>query len=243
MDLKRILLAALVLLAGAGWAQAQQRTCDMEVTLLSPAASAVIAPYASFTVSVSIRNNGPDDLNADDTVYYWTRSIPVFNTIPLKLQQPIPAGSSATLTLATYVNDNGAGNEENYCVRVLSNPANTGLFIDTTNDDNNTDCNLVTLQSVNPTAIAGLAGAEGGLKVYPNPATAEIVIDLKGNKDAGLSLVIRDMTGRKAAAFPAGTLKPAAGGLRVNVSALPPGVYLLELSDGKSRAVGRFARR
>lgn len=248
MKINTLLPAACLLFAGVQTAQAQQRTCDMAITLVSPAEAAVIGAFAQFNISVNIRNLGPADLIAGDTVYYHTPSMLPFDAESYILTQAIPSGSDATVTLevVTNTNDNQFDETADYCVKVFSNPQDNGNFIDTTNDMNNFDCNSVTIKAANSTAIDNVIDGKSSIRVYPNPAAAVLNLDPgTAVRDAG-SISIRDISGRllsvtrfdKATAV-AGPLHP----LQVDIAGLAPGLYLLELQSGSYKAAGKFVKQ
>lgn len=69
-----------------------------------------------------------------------------------------------------------------------------------------------------------------GLRVFPNPAGSVLKVELDGFAGSGVSAILRNAQG---AATPVRFFRPVSGGsmsLRVDVSALPRGVYWLELT-------------
>lgn len=237
-------MAGLTLCCAFAGAQAQQRTCDMAVTLVSPVEGAVVNAYASYNITVSIKNNGPSDLVAGDTLYYNTPSMFALATAPYVLQAGIPSGGSTTLTLATAVNNNENTEDVTgpYCVKVLSHPQHTGGFIDTASIANNTDCHNVTFKAVGPTGIEDLSENRGNLKLYPNPVTGYLNLDLKGYDLTEATVILRDMTGRVLLQQTYGKLPVNTEHLRLELPALAPGQYLAELYSDRGRFTGRFVK-
>jgi hypothetical protein len=75
-----------------------------------------------------------------------------------------------------------------------------------------------------------------GLEIYPNPASGRIYLKHSGNLEGFLDYMIYDITGRLRMQ---GQQDMAPGG-SIDVSVLPPGIYLLKLSDGIHSVSGRM---
>ncbi len=225
--------------------QAQQRECDMAITLTSPAEAQVIGAFLTFNVTVNITNNGPDDLMVGDTVYYNTPSMFAFDVEPFVLAQGIPSGSSASVTLTSVqnINENNQDETTDYCVKVLSHPNDIGSFIDTTGGAmNNTDCNTITLKASNPSAIDELQ-QDRKLQIYPNPAAEKVTLKLTGDLKGEAFVTIRDVSGRIIAHKDLGKINSGTADLQINVADLLPGIYLLELHNEGSKAIGKLVKQ
>jgi hypothetical protein len=245
MKFIKLLSTGILMLTGLTALHAQQRTCDMQVTLVSPAESAVINAYASFNITVNIVNQGPADLMVGDTVYYNTPSMFAFATAPYVLQQAIPSGGNATVTLTTAVNINENTEDQTapYCVKVLSNPNHTGSFIDTTVIDNNTDCNTVTIKAVGATGVEELSAARNNLKLFPNPANGMIMLAVEKNNITEATVLVRDIAGRELSRKVLGKLPASTENLQLDISGLLPGIYIAEVHSDKGRFSGRFVKQ
>jgi hypothetical protein len=240
MNIRRILTTALLLGSFAG-VNAQQRTCDMAINLVEPAPSAVINAFAQYHLRVNIANNGPDTLLAGDTLYYNKPSQPLFDYDLYILQAPINPGNNVTLTLETLTNINSEQTDQvaDYYVFVVSNPANNGRFIDTTNDANNYDVNAnVTFKAGNPTGVAETEKDKVGMQLYPNPANSELAIKLDASNKAS-SAKISDIAGREVM----NTTFATKGDQRLNVSTLLPGLYFIQVETEQGRATTRFVKK
>jgi hypothetical protein len=244
MSLKKILSTGLLAFGGMVSAQAQQASCDMAVTLVSPAAGAVVNAYATYNITVTIKNNGPDALETGDTLYYNTPSMFALATAPYVLTQDIPSGNSATITLtsAVNVNENTEDVTTDYCVKVLSKPTNDGPFVDP-NLNNNSSCNSVTFKPVGPTSVNELQQGRNSLKLFPNPVNGTEIRLATGNKIAGAATVmIRDIAGRELSRQ---VLQIASNteNVRLDVSRLVPGLYFVEIHQEQGRFSGRFVKQ
>lgn len=72
------------------------------------------------------------------------------------------------------------------------------------------------------------------IRVYPNPFTSSISIEPMRQQGA----ILLDVTGRRMATFDAGP-----GVTEVDCSLLPPGLYVLRLSDGRTTQVRKLIKR
>jgi hypothetical protein len=241
MNLRKVLLPVLMLTL-FNQANAQQRTCDMNVTLLEPATSAVINAFAQYNVRVNVANNGPDTLFSGDTLYYNLPSMPLITYNPYILTQNIVPHANLNLTLATLNNVNSDQTDQvmDYYVFVVSNPFNTGSFIDTTNDDNNYDINQnVTFKAGNPTGITDVRGNNALIGLYPNPASSALNIKV-GAGNSVSSITINDISGREVLNM--AQLK-SNGDKNIDISALQPGMYIVQVETEKGRATGKFIKQ
>ncbi|MBS1582189.1 MAG: T9SS type A sorting domain-containing protein [Bacteroidetes bacterium] len=88
--------------------------------------------------------------------------------------------------------------------------------------------------NVTTTAVTDLAAAADRLVLYPNPVEATLAWRIASMRPT--SLRVLDLLGRPVLASPS----PAA---QLDVHALPPGGYLLELGDGRTTVRTRFVKR
>lgn len=240
MTIRTILIPALLLASVAG-ANAQQRKCDMAINLIEPAPSAVINAFAQYNIRVNIANHGPDTLFTGDTLYYNKPTQPSFDYDTYILTQPIFPGSNLTLTLETLNNVNTDETDQvmDYYLYVVSNLANNGRFIDTANDANNYDVNAnVTFKAGKPTAIDDMTKGNALLELYPNPASSGILLQTGPGQNIRKARVA-DMTGREV------MIRTFAGSAKqpLDISALLPGMYLVQVETDKGRATARFIKK
>lgn len=87
-----------------------------------------------------------------------------------------------------------------------------------------------------PTAIAGRAQDEIGIKVYPNPATGLVTLWLETEANMSLSYVILNAQGRVMLDEKHARMA-SRNKLNLDLSALPNGNYFIHLSSGGKRAV------
>ena len=112
----------------------------------------------------------------------------------------------------------------------LAGPVNGTLTVMSTGSSTQT----VTLNGTITTTTASRASqALPGLRVFPNPARAQLTVSLP--KAGAARVALRDLAGRLVLAAAA---LPATGRLALP-AALPAGVYLLEVAQGEETAVRR----
>ena len=103
--------------------------------------------------------------------------------------------------------------------------------------------NVATLGSFSSTTVAGASvktysgvlGGEHDFALYPNPASQEVWLAIKGFDQSDLTLVVEDLTGRRIRQEVIGNAGSAS--YRLDVSDLATGVYLVKLISGGSAPV------
>ncbi|PSK94400.1 T9SS type A sorting domain-containing protein [Taibaiella chishuiensis] len=244
MDIKKLILPLVCSVFSVAGAFAQQRSCNMAVTLISPSEGAVIAAFAQFDVTVNIKNNGTADLVVGDTLWYNTPLMFDFNRQPFVLTEGIAAGQARTIKLATITNVDGSSTdqEQEFCVRVESNPTGNGAYIDPDFADNR-DCNTI-IQKATPTAINDV-DKHGRMKLQlsPNPTPAMVKMTFSTERATEVNLSVKDMTGREVMTRNMGKVSQGAAELHADVSGLAPGIYMLELQGGGQSAIGKLVKQ
>ncbi len=221
---------------------AQQRSCNLAVTLVSPAEDAVIPSMASFDVVVNIQNNGADSLKTGDTLYYHSPLMFAFDYYPVILSQGIAPGAMAVLTIESILNENEniADEEIDFCVEIRHHLLDEGTFTDEDLSDN-VGCNHITLEPTLPSSISE-QGTQQRIQPYPNPASTHIYFQLSQPQKEAVQARLLDMNGRQ---LQSSVFKDVQAGQRlsVDISSLPAGTYMLELINGSQRATGIFSRQ
>ncbi len=244
MDIKKLILPLVCSVCSVAGTFAQQRSCNMAVTLISPSEGAVIAAFSQFDVTVNIKNNGTADLVAGDTLWYNTPLMFDFNRQPFVLTEGIASGQARTIKLTTITNVDGSSTdqEQNFCVRVESNPTGNGVYIDPDLTDNR-DCNTI-IQKATPTAIDDV-DKHGRIKLQlsPNPAIVQVKMTFSTERATTLNLSIKDMTGREVMRRDMGKVNQGTAELHTDVSGLAPGIYMLELQGAGQSAMGKLVKQ
>lgn len=232
-------LASCVLLSTISFAQ--QRHCDMNITLTSPVEGQVLQPLAHFDIKVKIENLGSDPLIAGDTVYYNTPMMILFDFQPFILDQGIPAGQSAEFLLENVANVNPNPSDEvvNFCVRVMDkrDTLNDGDFEDSL-ESNNIDCNEVTIIS-GETSIHEIKN-NNLFSIYPNPASDNLHIQFPETSFRPATISILDLNGKVWKQF---HIHDTQSEESLDISTLSAGIYFLKCSNEKQDAFRKFVKR
>lgn len=225
---------SLVLTASAGVVNAQIRSVPLDVTIVTPASGTVIAPGASFSLSLTIANqSATENLVQGDTL--------LFNISPFMeegelsgalLPAGIVAGGSLTIQFPTpYPNPNntGANVTEEICV-MLFGTAQSDLGGSWENPNfEDTGCTTITLQS---STVGINEDLTTEWSVYPNPANDQLSITAdRLSNDA--QIVIYNSVGQRVFEDRIGMFRNAGA---IQTSNWENGIYLLTITEnGNSR--------
>jgi hypothetical protein len=81
------------------------------------------------------------------------------------------------------------------------------------------------------------------ITAYPNPGSNEISVDYNFAKAENANIFIRDISGRTVATKKLGHIGVGEHTFSVDISALTPGMYMLELSGGELSGVAKFNKK
>jgi hypothetical protein len=218
----------------------QQRYCDMALTLTSPTSGQFIGPFTHFDLKIRIKNAGPDNLLAGDTVYYNT-SMDFSQTYhTFLLPQAISSGDSVEFLLENVANnnENPADEEENFCVKIKTNSSGPGP-VDTMTGDN-VSCNTVTFGGVAPpSGIRETQAAEMGFSIFPNPAKDRLYLNIDPAKLQSAGIAIRDISGRLIKEWEwKGSPEQV-----IDLSGFRQGIYLLSVQNDRQRSFLKFVKQ
>jgi hypothetical protein len=238
-----------VTLIAAGTMSFAQRSTNLALTLTSPANGSSLLPNVKVPLTVSVKNNGTAALNVGDTLFFITS----LSTTAVKLKvltAAMPNGQTQSITLDTLTN-NGTGTADqtiSFCTTVI-NPAQFGVTINgvpvavTYNDPdttNNSGCNSIIIKKGGTDILEFNSGSEVRLSVYPNPASGEVTLNYAADKAEHVTVSVKDITGREVSGKDFGTIKAGISNpLKINVGNLNSGLYIVELTAGAKRAVGK----
>ncbi len=195
---------------------------DVQVTLVSPASGASATGVSNFTISYNIKNNGPDQIAAGDTLfltvligtqnYSLTGEVDAVSVVVLPVA--IPSGTtlpSASIGLNATVNLTGVSGP----VCVFAGIGEASLDTGDPNDSNmlnNLDC----FTSV-PASAGIQEHAESVAIAYPNPANSILTVSVEGSELSGIFIIALD-----------GKVVSTTIGSTVDVSSLNAGMYFYE---------------
>ncbi len=223
---------------------AQSRNCNLELTGFSSPADGTLIPYGdTFSLTGTIKNNGPGDILAGDTIWYLTP----LNEQPSGtiLQTGIPKNSSVALSFISLTNQNTTGEDQSFdqfCV-LLFDPAR---FFDQPgwqdpDTSNNLHCTSFTLAPKGATGIVQSEEAPDKLTCYPNPAKDEIHIALEEFKGKTTGIRILDIFGRTVLSRNTRETEYSSGNtILLDVSALSAGTYIVEVQSEQRKAISKI---
>ena len=103
-------------------------------------------------------------------------------------------------------------------------------------------CRDTAFQKIVAVSITGLGDELGHEKIsiFPNPVSAELLVELKESGNESYMLALTDLSGNIISEFQLGKGSPSG---RIDMAKLPQGVYFLKISDGKSAYTAKIIRR
>ncbi len=233
--MKNIVILLLTLLTAITHTTAQDRIYDLELTLISPDDQATLKRNEPFDLEFYFKNLGPDSIMSTDTLLLQYSGM----TSP----QAYPVGKTLnphtdTLHFKTTITPSDTvANPVNFCVI-----GQIKTTIDKDDDfTNNSQCSMLHFEEEPTTGIPDLlSGAPhvSTLEIYPNPATDIVHLNYKANAEENTTLAITDMSGRKLIHTNLGTKNT--GTITTDVSTLPPGLYLIEITGHHSKSINKL---
>lgn len=221
---------------------AQQRSIDIGLILMSPAAADTFTADTTVPFKVSMYNHGPDNLNAGDTLFVVYGNMNQMYTLPI----PIPAGDTVPLinipmNIQTedqiFTNTVCGSVFDDPTTQVTFNGAPVSVSYKDPNPDNNEICAQITVLAPGSTAVNSVGKTDFGFRLYPNPFSSGN-INIKNDKGYTIQEVsIADMTGRE--------VFKLAGNKQSGQSFLLPdyisdGIYLVHVQTAKGEQVLRL---
>ncbi|WP_118974072.1 T9SS type A sorting domain-containing protein [Taibaiella koreensis] len=249
--IKLFLVAAGLLCTATGFAQKQ---CNLGITVTASAGYSTTLNYKDTCFfDVKIQNNGTAALATTDTIVVGL--LGTTTLIPLVPAGAIASGQSFTATKSFRVihtiDTLKAADLTGTVCAVLRKQADITvgtpprpLTVTYTDNvaTNDTSCNTITLKKrPNNGIFEWGSGSNEALALYPNPASGEVKFDIKADKAENVVLSVKDITGREVARKDYGKLPVGVNTtLRLDVSHLNAGLYLVEWNSGDRRATGKL---
>lgn len=239
--MKHILPLAAGLTALSLTTNAQLKQADISVSITSPANNVVIAPNDTLWLSFDFTNNGPDILPAGDSLFFGTANLVLFS----QLSTDLPVGGTIMMNNMVYftnpTNDTISGD---ICVAHVAQSAVTyenGTHPATTYEDANAanDTSCITVKLSPPTSIKNAVAHKNQFELFPNPVKDQLFITaLEANKN--IELTIFNALGQAVwqNTRNSGTDKQ----IKIDVAALPAGVFYLQQNLDGRKASARFVK-
>ncbi len=227
--------------------QAQQRSVNMEVVLVSPASDGVFEGGEQVSLKVDLKNNGPDALIYGDSLFIY---LPDGKVHLVSLEQALGEGQTMTIVDAgmTFAAPDATITTD-ICVYLYDNPSvqitmgGSPISVSYLDPDsvNNLDCNEITVKAGVPSTLNDVTTIQP-LQLYPNPASDHVRIPISGQKVVEAQVWVRDLTGRALLSRNYGRVDPELTPLlELEVTTLSPGMYWVETEAGLLKSVGRLA--
>lgn len=236
-------IAIFVLIFGLGCTQiitAQKRQIDLEIILSEPSLDVPIISDEATQVKVSIKNNGPDNLIAGDSLFVYL--VYLQQIIHIVLPQAINnAETFLILDQAFRFTLNGATfpTSANFCAVAIdpdsqslewTNGTRVRLSYSDPNLSNNTVCNQISIHPPEINSVKKHSNTRFPIQLYPNPASEYVMIK---TEEQFYDLILTSIDGRVVA-------RAATNNSTINleIAQLAKGMYWIQLWDNKGVFIG-----
>jgi len=234
-----------------------QKSCNLALTLVSPANNQQI-PFTVSTdestkvyVKFNIKNNGTADIVTTDTMFYISE---FSGSLRYVTGKSIPSGSTVLVEPGfSITNAVTTETTQDYCLRLfpqgnvyygVSNGDTAWATVtyndaDTTNDRG---CASVTFKTQgSPISVNEISQSNSQqLSLYPNPANAELMFQLKLEKADKVYVSVKDIAGREVLRSDLGMVQAnVVNTFKVDVQKLNSGLYIVDLVAGENKATGK----
>lgn len=239
---KFFILLIPVLTACSIQAFSQNRTIDVETTMLSPVTNDVINPGQSFSIAFQIKNLGPDTLTQNDTIALslsFNGSAILFGNPPVSyidISAPyLEPGDSTQSSFQFSISNSWPTGPTTICVKMM--PKNAADSIDDNDTLNNESCNTVSIEY--PSSVSGLSKTIGDVSLYPNPVNGVAHFDITLNRTTDVQVIVTDITGREVLREQRINLSGSQK-IDINTSSLSSGTYLYKVNTGDDVQTGKM---
>lgn len=216
-----------------------QRSCDLELKIVEPADNAEIPFGDTATISYSIKNLGPEDITEQDTIYLNMQDMP-FLTF---LHEHIAVGDSVIYPYLSIWNESDSDLVFSACLFLRADMNHS--IVDSFHA-NDSACVTFILKG-SSTGIADVSGSGAApekIALYPNPASTFVSIPLDNTLRKEGAVYVKDLLGRTCLQYSYGPAAVSGSkALQLDVSALKPGVYFVEVNAAGKRYSGKLLIR
>jgi len=239
-----IAFSAIMVIGATASAQTGMRNIDLEAIFNAPANgdSVVNGAGTSVPLQVSVKNNGPDDLVAGDTLFFELSMDNVRILLEgVQLTSDIMAGQTSVVidsTIDFELQLSPGLVPADICAFVFDDPytelvyGNTPVSVSYKDPDstNNRSCNHITINTGGTeTSIFKVQNTGEKVTIYPNPTTGIVHIQYPAKVDVALT----DMAGR--------VIRKIKDANSVSLKKLSEGIYLLRITN-KNGALIKVAK-
>lgn len=204
-----------ILLFGVNLSAQAQKLVDLQMSIISPQKDEVIFLGDSILFNISIKNLGPDTLfGISDQIYYA-----LDEDFGERIERAtIFPSDSIILKIGYGVNTDSRPEKLTFCVYLL--PYST-TYVET-NKYNNRDCTNCFLSNLSK------IDSKKYFTISPNPASNTSHLNFYVENAQPIIVVMRDLLGREFIHKDLGVLSGSQK-QQIDISSLPPGMYLVEL--------------
>lgn len=228
------LLCAVVFFTVSSYAQ---KHCDLAIHILTPADGEVIPYGDTANLRYTIINLGPDTLDITDTIFIANSVMPFYSVIWPDTAMGV--GDSLTATIMSAWNDESDDAPIDICFYL--DPEMNTTFTDSV-QSNDTSCVYFILKG-NDTMPSNIAATGNPspvqLNIYPNPARTAVFVTIPANVSGKPEIAVYDLSGRLIMPR-ADILQRSGNEIKVDVSMLPQGMYLLKLQASGQAQYGKL---
>ncbi len=215
--MKGILLIICTLLAFT--AIAQTRNCDLSLRVVAPTDNYVLPFGDTVDVVVCVKNNGPDSILRSDTLLIGEVGSNIYSAM---VDTFIAPGDSLVWPIMSGWAD--ADIEENDTLYTCLFLEHRSMYYADSVSNNDSLCFTVVFAGSNSTSI-NENDKSSMMSVYPNPSSDWVYIN---SQSLIKRLDVIDMMGRIVSTIDVNTTNA-----KVDLSALPAGVYVISITDFK----------
>lgn len=244
--MKKILLLAFTSITIGAFAQ---RNCDISIELTTPADG---GSFSSSTVTLTgvITNNGSDALEAGDSIITFivaNNSIVPNSELLTLINNTVNSGETIPFPYEGGILGLNGGDDWSLCVVAFAINGNSiadaeSEYIGSTTPNNNTDCNMITLNAVGIGETRYYKNNESviAISAYPNPTATSTQISYNLTNSDNVNLSILDITGKRIMNVLNEKQSSGAHSVNLNITELPAGIYFCELTVGSKKSVSKL---
>lgn len=223
-----------------------QRYCDLEVIGGVSGTTINIDPSGATPTYLDLyfRNKGADTLKETDTVYFssdfLTGGGPAFIS-------PVILDPGGEINIKdTFYFESGPADSSifNLCDSVWFTSLASDPAVDTV-IPNNRNCKTLQVIYKKPSAITEQIISEKAktLRIYPNPASALVVLDFAARSKEAVQVEVYDVSGRLVLSHNYNAASNKQSGYTLDISALQPGAYFISAKQEGLQLIGKLLRQ
>ncbi len=229
-----------------------QRSCDLVISQYLPGNGWEIQSGKPFDITIRVKNLGPADIKATDTILYLIKIDANYITSsgnPLGKAfygQTIKKGDEITISLyAGLMLTHSIDGNHQFCTEMsLFNRAAADGSTDP-NTANNTGCATVRMNKfstgIDPNNVTSVL--VNSIENFPNPATSETKLTYIVSQTNNVKIVVKDLQGREVMQVVNNQQNTGIYQNTIDVSTLATGVYIIEYTAGDQVITSKLVKQ